>query len=514
MMATPADEPTVAPGRGAVPTADPDQPRAGTPDLPPFAARPVAIAAAALAVLLTATSAGYGFHRDELYFRMLPPAWGYIDQPPLIPWLARTFASVVDQPWFLRIPATLAAVASVVVLALVTREVGGGRVAQTLSAWTVTAGSFTLADGHVLLTSTVDLVVWPLVCLFALKAVRRDPRWWLATGGVLGLASYNRLLVSLLAAGLALGLAVLGPRRVFRSGWLWSGVAIAAILAAPNVAYQVLNNWPQLQMGAALGRHNGSQVRVLMWPYLLLLVGPVFAPVAVAGIVAPFRRPEWRDLRWVVVALPVVVLATFVGGAQVYYPLGIMAVLVAIGWAWIARRYQRVPRGWVVAIAANAAVSALIGLPLVPISVLPSTPIGAINQVSRDSIGWPVYTEQVANVVRDARAAGLDPVIVTGNYGEAGAIARYGPGDGIGSTVYSGQNSLGDNAPPASARDVVFVGWEPLGQLPAAFASCRIAATLDNGVGVDNEEQGRKIAVCSGRTVPWDQLWPRLKHLD
>jgi len=84
-----------------------------------------------LAVVLTVFSGGYGYHRDELYFLMLRPAWGYVGEPPLTPLLARFFSSVLaDEPWAVRVPATMAAVAAVFVLALITREFGGGRGAR------------------------------------------------------------------------------------------------------------------------------------------------------------------------------------------------------------------------------------------------------------------------------------------------------------------------------------------------------------------------------------------------
>jgi Dolichyl-phosphate-mannose-protein mannosyltransferase len=472
---------------------------------------------AVLAVVLTAASQGYGFHRDELYFRMLEPAWGFVDQPPLTPLLAHLLTGLVDEPWALRIPATLSAVAAVLVLVLITREVGGDRRAQTLCAWATAGATFPLLFGHVLLSASVDLVAWPLVCLFAIRAVLRgNPRWWLPVGLVIGLATYNKLLIGMLIAGLAVGVLAAGPRRILRQRLLWVGALVAAVVAMPNLLYQALNDWPQLAMGAALGENNGEEVRILTVPFLLLLLGPALVPVWLAGLIVPWRRgSDLRELRFVTIAVPVVTIATVAGGAQFYYPLGILAVLLAIGCrpvaAWASTRTRRAVI--VGGLAVNALVSVVIALPVIPLGVLGSTPVPAINEVVAESVGWPTYVAEVAEVVSAARASGGEPVVVTSNYGEAGAIARYGPEHGIRS-VYSGHNHLWFVArPPDGATSAVFVGAiRPV--VRDAFAACRVEAELDNGLGVDGEEQGAEVTLCSGLRVPWTALWPRIAHLD
>src|SRR5690606_18133396 len=129
--------------------------------LHPVAWRPVLAAALAVAAVLTAFSAGYGYHRDELYFRMLPADVGYVDQPPLTPWLARTLSELVaDEVWVLRVPATLAAALAVVLLALLTRELGGARMSQATAAWAYASTASVLMFGHVLLPATLDLAFW------------------------------------------------------------------------------------------------------------------------------------------------------------------------------------------------------------------------------------------------------------------------------------------------------------------------------------------------------------------
>jgi hypothetical protein len=477
---------------------------------PAWALQPVLATAGILAALLTVFSQRYDYHRDELYFRMLEPAWGYVDQPPFTPLLANLTQLVADEPWALRLPSTLAVSASVVVVALLTRELGGRSLAQVIAASAYAGSAAAMIFGHVLLTSTFDLLTWPLVCLFVTRALlRQDGRAWIYAGAVAGLSSYDKLLVVWLLIGIAVGLATVGPRDALRSVQLWVGCLVALVLALPNVVYQVSHGWPQLDMGAALADNNAGEVRWSMWVLLVLVLGPPLVPIWVAGIVGLLRRNEWRPVRCLVVAFGVVLLLTFISGAQPHYPTGLVVVLFAAGAVPTAELVAR-SRWWtgalVTAVAANSAVSLLLGLPILPLETLGDSPIPDSNIVTADQVGWRVYVQQIEAVAEANDTA----VVVTSNYGEAGAVARY--ADRL--DVFSGQNALYDQGrPPDSAATVVFVG----GQLPEAerlFERCTVQARLDNGVGVDNEEQGMPVALCSGLVRPWSDSWPRLRHLD
>jgi hypothetical protein len=107
---------------------------------PPW--RWIAAAVAVVCALLYATLSRYGYHRDELYFRMLPARWGYVDQPFLTPLLAKVSIRLFGDTVFgLRALAPLVTAAGVVLAALTARELGGSRRAQGLGAWAATTSS-------------------------------------------------------------------------------------------------------------------------------------------------------------------------------------------------------------------------------------------------------------------------------------------------------------------------------------------------------------------------------------
>ena len=466
-------------------------------------ARGVWLVAGVVAVVLTACSPFYGWERDELYFAMLPPAWGYVDQPPLVPLLAHALGANVV---LVRLPATLCAAASVVVVGLLVRELGGDRRAQVFAAVAYAGTAACLNFGHVLLTSTPELVTWPLVCWLVVRAELRDrPRLWLVAGVVAGLAAYVKLLIAVLLVGIVVGLLVVGPRSRLRSPYVLGGGLLALLVTLPNLVYQAGHDLPQVRMGAALSEHNAGEVRWFMWVFLVIVLGPPLVWVWVRGIVELWRRPEWRPVRFLVPAFVVVVLFTFVSGSQPHYPTFLLVVLFAAGcaagirlaWPWLAL---------------NTAVSAVISLPLLPLSVLGSTPVPGVNLLAADSVGWPEYVAQVeaayAALPEDERS---EAVVLASNYGEAGALVRL--GEGL-PHVYSGHNTLADLGRPPDGTETVLVVGGQLEALRSSFTSCEVVDRLDNRHDVDNEEQGQPVAVCRGPLRSWAAIWADVRHLD
>jgi 4-amino-4-deoxy-L-arabinose transferase-like glycosyltransferase len=484
---------------------------------PPIAWRPMLAVLAIDSVLLTATLTQYGYHRDELYFRLLAahPDWGYVDQAPFTPLLAKLGIAILgDNLWALRLPAMVFALGAVALTVATTRELGGGRAAQVLAA-TGASCVFIFIAGHVLLTASPDLVIWLLVLLFATRALQREnTRWWLAAGVAVGVGMYNKELVAILALSVAAGLLLAGPRWHLRNGWLWAGVATALLIGFPNVIYQATHGWPEAAMASALAEHKGHDDRVFFIPFQLVLIGLTVTPIWIAGLVRILRDVRFervRALGWAYLVACALVLWT---GGQPYYTFGLLAFLYAAGCVITAEWAKARAGRWAAAIGAVAVsgvTAVIVAVPILPIQSVRG-PIAYVNQTARDSIGWPAYVSEVAEVYH-----GLPPVqrartvIVTDNYGEAGALARFGSSYGL-PAVYSGQNQLYlYGPPPVSATSVITIG---LDHADRHFVHCVVVAHLDDRVGVTNEEQGRSITVCRGPVEPWSRLWPQFQHYD
>lgn len=491
------------------------------PDRPRFAAGAVGAVVAAQAVVLTALSGRYGFHRDELYFIAAGdrPAWGYVDQPPITPLLARLSTAVFgDTPMGVRVIATLLGAAMVVVVALVARELGGGRGAQLFAAVATALSSFVVVVSHIFATTTVDMVLWALVGLFALKLFRTaDGRWWLAIGATVGVGMANKWLILLLVFVIGVSLLAVGPREVLRTWWLAAGIGVALVLAAPVLFWQAAHDFPMLTVASGISEDDGAENRMLFVPMQLIYVSPVLVPVWLAGIVRLLRDPDVRFARALGLSYPVLCVVLLALGGKPYYAVPLLVLLTAAGaeptLRWLDRGNRRLRRTTAGAAAAvGAAMSAVVGLPVLPVSAL--SPAVAMNAEQGEQVGWREFATTVAGVWNQIPATERDrAVIFTSNYGQAGAIERFHTELGL-PAPYSGHMSYADWGPPTDRMSgpVVLVGEFDPATIARYFNACKRTTEIDNGLAVDNDEQGTDVLLCTGPTKPWSQIWPDLRR--
>ena len=480
---------------------------------------PVAVAEV---LLLVATANRYGYHRDELYFRVAArhPAWGYDDQPALTPLLGRFSEwAFGGDPRGLRMLSAIAIGLVVVLVGLIARELGAGRTGQAVAALATAASGAAMAVGHLLSTTTFDVLLWvTLVYVVARILGGGDERQWLLVGLVAGIGLENKHLILLLVLALACGCLLARRWELARSPWLWAGAALAVALWLPNLLWQAHHGWPQLELAAKIAEEEAAANRVELLPLQLLMVGPLLAPLWLGGLWWLLRRAEARAYRPLGLAYVVLLAIALLTGAKPYYTMGLLLALLGAGGAvaegWLrGRRGRKLTLG--VAIGVSAAVAALITLPLVPVERVHATPIPDINEDAIETIGWPAFTASVARVWNALpESERTRAVIYASNYGEAGAIARYGRAHGI-PRAYSGHNAFWRfGRPPDGARPVIVVGYQRPEALRGDFNGCVLSARIDNGVDLDNEEQGAAIWTCASTDEAWSDLWPRLRSLN
>src|SRR5450631_136949 len=472
-----------------------------------------------MVVGLLAVSGAYGFHGDEMYYVVAGqhPAFGYVDQPPLTPLLsAGSVALLGVSPTAVRVLPALEMGLVVVLVGLISRDLGGSRRAQVLAAVTAAVSGY-LGAGHLDTTTELDLLAWAVILWLVVRLLDGgDQRLWLVVGGTAGLGLENKSTLLILGAGLAVGIVAARRWDAVRSPWAWTGLAIALLLWAPNLLWQAANGWPQITMAhqiAGYAADNRAQVLPLLW----LFTGPLLFAVSAAGLVwilGSRAAAPWRAIGLAaLVALALVILT----GGKAYYAIGSTCVLMAAGGIvldrWLARSHRRLKAAaFTVAAALSGLLVALLTLPILPVATYARTTLPAAVPDTANQVGWPQFVATVQQVVE-----ALPPVqrahavILTNDYSEASPLVLLGAGL---PPVYSGHNAYWEWGPPPADRTVVVhVGdWRPA-DWTRYFVDCHDVAHIDNRLGIDNSEQGAAVTVCSGTRAPWTAMWPALRTI-
>src|SRR6266436_9725077 len=125
----------------------------------------------------------YGYFRDEFDYMACGDhlAWGYVDQPPLVPFLLKICRMILgDSLRSIRFIPALATSAAIILTAMIARELGGRRFALLLSAFAFLVAPMYLSDGSLLSTNCLEPLLWMGCIYFIVLAIKRnEPRYWL-----------------------------------------------------------------------------------------------------------------------------------------------------------------------------------------------------------------------------------------------------------------------------------------------------------------------------------------------
>jgi 4-amino-4-deoxy-L-arabinose transferase-like glycosyltransferase len=503
----------------AIPTA------AGPADGPPAAGRraplawkPVGLIAALSSVVHLAVATRYGWFGDEFYYVICGrhPAWGYVDQPPLTPMLARLAAAIpLDNGLLpLRILAILAQAGCIVLTAVLAAEFGGRRRAQMIAAAAIAACPVFIASSLLFGTTVMDQLVWAALFVLVARALRLGTtRSWLCAGLVAGIGLENKDTVAFMLLGIAAGLALF-RREVLRTRGPWLAAGLAVLIALPNVVWDAQHDWVNLSMDKQLSHEQGGVLGSLaQLPQLPLLE----AGLLLIGLwwigARHLSSAQQRGDRWVLAVAVVAVVLFTLGGGKPYYPAPAVVGLFAAG----AVRIEAVDTGrgrreWPRLLGVSAVSSLLLALPILPVSA--ANALRPVDPNLMNTYGWPQFVDQAAQAAQQ-----LPPgaPIFTSSYEEAGALTILGPAAGIDRPIYSGHNNYTLWGPPAgSSPTVLVVESATAAQLHHFWGEVTEVAPYTLPDGLKNQEvtRGVKFFICRDPRGTWAQMWPDLKHFD
>jgi Dolichyl-phosphate-mannose-protein mannosyltransferase len=486
------------------------------PSLPAPAWRGMTLVCALLAVVLLVAGSRYGYHRDELYFIVCGQhlAWSYPDQGVLTPLLASSFEALGHGSLVvLRLPAVVSVVTVAWLTGSTARELGGRTRAQVLATLTVAVSTVGLLAGHLLATATLDFTVWVAITWVVLRIARTGhTRLWLVAGGLVAVGLLNKDLVLVLVLSLTLGLfTVPGGRDLVLNRWYAFAALIAVAAWVPGLAWQAQHGWPQVEVARMIREEYGTLEQRIGFLVLQVVLFSLGASVLWAiGAIQVWRDPQWRFARVLAVSWVVAVAVFVVTAGQGYYTVGVYPALIAAG-AVVVERRPRLFTALTIAVLVTSAVTLPAALPILSPRGLAASGWAAGGEQQLETVGWPREVALVASAYRSIPAARRShTVVLTSNYGEAGAVDRYRARFGL-PAAYSGLNAFGLWGPPPSADRPVVLVWEDE-RPPTYLRGCRSVRRV--GGPVPNEEHDyARIFVCAGPRGTWASIWPQVAHL-
>jgi len=197
--------------------------------------------ALATVVLHLAFCHRFGYYRDELYFIDCAKhlSWGYVDQPPLVPFVTWLTGPLGYPVWALRfLPGVLAGV-TVLFGCAIARELGARGFAQTVTALTIALAPGLIGIAYGLSTELLSPAAWTALIYLTVRLVKtQDTRLYIPIALLMTLGMYAKYSIAGCAVAFGNRVAAYRPRETVAVALAcdWSRVSPFAFVAQRALA--------------------------------------------------------------------------------------------------------------------------------------------------------------------------------------------------------------------------------------------------------------------------------------
>jgi len=488
-------------------------------------------------VLYFVAAPNYGYFRDELYYLACGehPAWGYVDQPPLIAWIAWSLQHTIGRSlWAVRLLPALAGAATIVLAGLLARELGGRRWAMFLAALATLMAPVSLALSHLFTMNAFDPLLWTAIAYLVVRIAKSgDERLWLAVGALAGVTILNKYGIVFWLFGLLVGIVATPLRQSLRHVWLWIGLAVAAVIALPNFFWQRQHQFPFLELMRNV-RQSGRDISLPPLLYLKAqaeMLGYLAALLVIFAMVFFLSKKGRRfsALGWAFVVFLAEMIAL---RGKMYYVAPVYPMMFAAGAVWIASVTEGKPWRWVKpALAVGiVAISGVYVPTIVPVLSVPAflsyerkmgveqqkfenQPQGVLPQLYADMFGWQEIAQTVAAYYRTLSPEEQSKTaIFANNYGDAGAIDFFGPRYGLPKSIGNHQSYWIWGPRQYTGESLIVLGEDHEENMQTKCASYSVIGNTKYPL--SRPDEWHPIYHCRGLKWNLQEVWPKVKHFD
>lgn len=488
-------------------------------------------------VLYLAVAPHYGYFRDEMYYLACGehPAWGYVDQPPLIAWMAWFLEHTIGTSLYaLRLLPMLGDVGAIFMTARLVRDLGGRRWSMFLAALAVLVAPIFLGLSHLFTMNAFDPLLWTLLAWLIVKLVQTgNQRLWLWIGALIGFTLLNKYGVLFFVSGLLLGVLVTPLRRSLVHRWFWLGTALATGIALPNFLWQRYWHYPFLQLIINI-RQGPRDVMLPPLPYLsqqAQMIGFVPALLVILGLWFLFSSQGrgYAVLGFGFVGVLGLMMAL---RGKFYYVAPAYPVVFAAGavlfekltggtkWRWMRPAYA------FLLVAVGILIAPTI-LPILPVKTyivysqrlgitqqkFENQPMSKLPQIFADMCGWEERVKMVSDYFHS-----LTPeeqkltAIGASDYGQAGAIDLFGPKYGLPKAISSNNNYWIWGPRGYRGESIILINEDSPEKYIDQCRSLTLVARPSDPY--SRPDSNRPIYHCRGLKTDLQEVWPTLKGWD